>query len=59
MNGSWIEKLLAPTNFMIPSSRRLESAESRIVVAMSKVAESSMIAAIPAAETRSAVHEVT
>ena len=39
----------APTSRMIPISRRREKAESRMVVAISSTAATSMIAAMPIA----------
>src|SRR5699024_3794004 len=44
-NGSWIIVLEAPTRRMIPVSRRREKAESRMVVAISKMAVMSMMTA--------------
>ncbi len=46
MNGVWMKRFDAPTRRMMPSSRRRENADSRMVVAISSTAATSMIAAI-------------
>ena len=45
MNGVSMKRFDAPTSRMMPSSRRRENADSRMVVAMSSAAATSMIAA--------------
>ena len=45
----WVNRFEAPTSRMMPSSLRREKADSRIVVAMSSAAATSMIAAIATA----------
>ena len=49
MNGVWMNRFDAPTSRMIPSSRRRENADSRMVVAISSTAATSMSAAMPIA----------
>ena len=51
MNGSWMNIVEAPTSRMIPVSRRRLSADSRIVVVMSRTAASSMTSASPPASS--------
>ena len=54
MNGIWIVKFEAPTSRMMPVSRRRLNAVCRIVVAMSRVAHSTMSTARAIAD-----HETT
>ena len=49
MNGVWMNRFDAPTSRMMPSSRRRAKADSRIVVAISSTAATSMSAAMPTA----------
>ena len=48
-NGVWMNAFDAPTSRMMPSSLRLEKAESRMVVEMSSAAATSISAAMDAA----------
>ena len=43
--GVWMKRFEAPTSLMMPSSRRRENADRRMVVAISRAAATSMIAA--------------